>query len=892
MKRFHNRSNPVFNFFFLLLMAFMLVINSGCNDDSSDSSNKNSDFIPTATPNSGNYSIDSLTIDEKPDDYHPLKYKTSQLVGKEELAFMLPDPDVNDDNSQAFILDDADADYAKISTYLNSDHFYMNRRGAVIHKTAAGDITGDGQDELLMIMSHKSDWNGSYDFQTHLFILRYNPDTGETETLKEYVFNSFHKVVPYGADLAIADVNNDGYDDVIFTVDNWHLNYDGYDIGNADRTKLYVYKKARTDWVSSPYSLASGTYNTRVAVGNIDDDPYDEIVLISSQISDRYPNYKKTVAIWDAVAGPDYFYHTEWKSWEPDLVLSNEEQRTGLAVGDFDNDHIDEFAFGLIRNDIVDILSYQYHADSDNFVTYKHFDISTDSGHTISNISLAVGDFEGDGADELTVSFLDKDDSNMGTSTPTWRFYNHAFTNYKIYPNQNKTTEIVPFGYSAYASAGAQLSTGDVDHDGIDEIIIATTYGEKMKWMLYNLEKEAVGSSWEFKQTNTSSFDISNHLKSGDYFSSGSFMTLGDFDGDSLKVKYTDDHWVHMIDPVITTVLIAPPTEFDIPQAHHHSHVTFGKINETTVEEGTTFESSIAWGFSIKEEFSLLAKLAEAGVKEGVVRESKITDTTAVRTESVTSFTGDCYGNYVIFLGTAYHSYKYEIIASPDPDLLGTYMTIDLPVGSGYWKWEIDYFNENNGDAPDIGAETFSSIPGRVASYPRPSVRDDIMINNEQSGVFSATTIGGSIEQHVNQGISGNTGVGLTISEEESHEEEKAWGWENEIEASVCGIGGWISSSFTKGSLVKFTYSQATEYEGGVGDIITCFNEEGSDSCYKASLVEESEDYEENYPYWDNYYYSWGMFVYNLFRSDENVKYNVINFWVDGLGPAYDNSKE
>jgi len=531
-----------------------MLIGSGCNDDSSDSSNKNSDFIPTATPNSGNYSIDSLTIDEKPDDYHPLKYKTSQLVGQEEIAFMLPDPDVNNDSSGAFILDDANNDYDKISTFFSSDHFYMDREGAVIHKTVAGDVTGDGQDELLMVMSHKSDRYGSYDFQTHLFILHYNPDTGETEKFKEYVFDSFNKVVPYGADLAVADVNNDGYDDVIVTVDNWHLNYNGNDIGNADRTELYVYEKVRTDWVSSPYMLASGTYNTRVAVGNIDDDPYDEIVLISSQSSDRYPNYKKTVAIWDAVAGPDYFYHTEWKSWDLKWTPSENGQQVGICVGDFNNDHIAEFAFGMLSNNIVDILSYQYHADSDDFITYKDFDISTNNGHTLSKISLAAGDFEGDGADELTVSFLEKDDSNMGTSTQTWRFYNHAFTNYKIYPNQNKTTEIVPYGYSAYASAGAQLSTGDVDHDGIDEIIIAATYGEEMKWMRYDLEKEAYGSSWEFKQTKSSLFYLSNHLKSGDYFNSGSFMTLGDFDGDSLKVKYTDDHWIHMIDPTNTTV--------------------------------------------------------------------------------------------------------------------------------------------------------------------------------------------------------------------------------------------------------------------------------------------------------------------------------------------------
>ncbi|WP_139795740.1 hypothetical protein [Desulfocicer vacuolatum] len=705
------------------------------------------------------------------------------------------------------------------------------------------------------------------------------------------MFDGFQNVVPYGADLAVADVNDDGYDDVIVTVDNWHLNPYSNDIGYADGTELYVYKKVREDQGVSPYMLASGTYDTRVAVGNIDNDPYDEIVLVSSQSTDNYPNYKKVVEIWDVVTGPDYFYHKKWKGWDLKWYPSTQGQQVGLAVGDFNNDHIDEFAFGMPCNNesMVQVQSYQYDATSKDFITYEDFniDVNYPVHQNISHVKLATGDFDGNGAEELTVSFLQIDDSSQNFFSHTWFFFSHAFTNYEIYPDQNKTMYIVDIGYDSIASSGAQISTGDVDADGMDEIIIAVNSSHDIQWKQYDLKKKIDGPSWEFEQTRSSNINHSNYIKSGDYSSSGSFMTLGDFDGDSLKVKYTDEHWVHMIDPVITTVLVAPPVEFGIPQAYHHTHVTYGKISENTVEEGTTYETSIAAGISAEAEFLDLIK---ASAKTGFEHEYKSTDATAIRKEKVTSFTGDCYGNYVIFLGAAFHSYKYEIIASPDQKIVKTYMTIDVPVGSGYWKWEVNYFNDNNGNAPDIGIETMSNIPGQITSYPRPSDRDAIMIHNETNGSFNATTIGGSTVQHVNQGISGNTSVGLTISNEVSHEEEKSWGIEAEGEFSVCGIGGWVSTSIKDGSLIKFTYSEGTEYEGGVGDIITCFNEDGSAGCYKASLVEDSESYEENYPYWNSYYYNWGMFVYNLSRPDENVKYNVVNFWVDGLGPAYDGS--
>lgn len=898
MKQFQNRSTPIFNLLFLFLMLLVLVLGSGCtSNDCSDNSNDETDSIPTPTPNSGEYNIDNIDIDKKPENYHPLKYKTSQLVRQEEIAFMLPDPDVDNDGSQAFILDDADANYAKISTFYDEskpspDHFHMDRRGAVMHKTVAGDVTGDGHDELLMIMSHKSDLDGDdYDFYTYLYILHYDPVTGEMERLKYMRWDEDPQhYIPYGADLAVADIDNDGIDEIIVTIDRWTRGYGGDTLGNVKCSQIWMYDDATNNYEVYAKNLGDKTYNTKVAAGNIDDDLYGEIIATSYQKTDSYPYFKIITNIWDAGwAGEpnNYVYILDRTTW--DLSSSSTvEEKIALTVGDFNNDHIDEFAIGISYGSSVQVESFQFDADSDKFVGYENFNINMGNNHTVSDVSLAAGDFDGDGADELTLSFLDTDNPTFGSPTSVWRFYSHAFTNSEIY-DLSKPTAVIP-GLSGNA---AQLATGDVDHDGIDEIIIAIEkYAPtRIQWMRYNLEIDAYGTS-EFQQTKSSAFNISPYMKSGDYFGAGSFMAVGDYDGDSLKVKYTDEHWVHMIDPVITAVLIAPPVASNIPQSRAHTHVTFGKVSETTVEKGTTFESRIAFGFSVEAEFSLLAKLAKAGVKEGVIREAKVTDTTAVRTESVTSFTGDCFDNYVIFLGTAYHSYKYEIIASPDTDLIGTYMTIDVPVGSGYWKWNVDYFNANNGNAPDIGVETFSNIPKQVASYPRPSERDAIISYNEANGAFNATTIGGSTEQHVNQGLEGFTSVGLTIAKEVSHEKETAWGWDNDIEASVCGIGGWFSSSITDGSLVKFTYSDATEYEAKVGDIVTCFNEDGTGSCYKTEDVDDHENYQENYPYYDNYYYSWGMFMYNLRRPDDKVKYNVINFWVDGLGPAYDGSGE
>jgi N-acetylneuraminic acid mutarotase len=211
------------------------------------------------------------------------------------------------------------------------------------------------------------------------------------------------------------------------------------------------------DWVRVPwpaYNAATG--GTHPCLCNLDDDPYDELVVGL----DSYPTTGGYVEIRDDVTTG--FAHLTWLRvpWPAYNAVNG---ATYPTCGDFDGDGLNELAIGLgtytttggyveIRDDYTTGFTHMAWVR----VPWPAYNSSDGATHP------AAGDFDGDGKDELAIGlgtytttggYVDiRDDSNAGFTHMAWTR--------------------VP--WSAYnASNGATYpAAGDFDGDGSDELAI------------------------------------------------------------------------------------------------------------------------------------------------------------------------------------------------------------------------------------------------------------------------------------------------------------------------------------------------------------------------------------------------------------------------------------
>ena len=759
---------------------------------------------------------------------HPLGGETTLALKLEELAIIQSD-------GAGWILEDDLYNFNTNKTITKSGNI-----NTTIQAIATGQFDNDTEEELLI-----SDLDGNvviYDDAKHGYAQKYHYTFPPA-----YCHGQCDGPIIRENDVATGDFDGDGIDEFAIVITEWDYddtpfeliecnNYDSdlyfyiYDIQENAVSFYWEFLlwdqcgSSRMDHISQP----------RLKTGEFDGDGKDEIVLTTGGPA-VYRGW-----IFDENNGT-YRECSEFQ-WNSDQDLYASRYINSLAVGDIDGDHLDEILY-IIKESGEQGESIRI--KDDEIQGYKELAVininegglyNTGEGHILES-----GDIDGDGFDEI-ITFSRVLGNTFGI------VYDDIHTNFTVL----KTWQPADLANII----GKELTVGDVDADGMAEIIFSTGNHITHYYESFLVIGNATTVLDDAKHNYTVLLSDSTHR---------GFITTGDFDADGVKLKYTGNHWTTTAPPKIVMAIAAPPTYKGISQNYIFSYTAFGKEVSTGEAAGNSVGISEGNHWSVGVKAGIKIKLFEAEASF-TFRKSMTQEFLRTNTKTRTEVTALGYhvgssDNAVIFHRTVFDNYKYEIISHPtNPDVIGEFMTIDVPQTPRLLKTTISYYNEKYSSiAPTIGSETFNHTVGEPWTYPTISTIESIAPIRWASSGMQTVGLGDatsttSIEIETTETLE----MSRTYTTESSYEFEGSMGIGGKYGGIYATAGGGWSSASIDVRTSSVTVGESCKYEGSVGDI-------------------------EKEVTWEQLGFDFCIIVYNIERLDEGIRYQVVSYIVDNI---------
>ena len=388
----------------------------------------------------------------------------------------------------------------------------------------------------------------------------------------------------FGNSLAVGDFDNDGYDDLIVGAP-WDS------VGSITRAGVVntIYgsgdgltRTGNQTWHQDK-SYINGTaesgdkFGESLAVGDFDNDGYDDLVVgapdedIGSEedaggASVIYGSRSGLTSSgdqhWDQTDIAHQYFYEKWTGgtgWITEKPTDEDHFGGSLAVGDFDNDGYDDLAVGVPDEDL-DYPQVAAPNDIDNFGVVNliygssdgltkdrqnvwHQDTpgpafvgTTTKGAAEDNDnfgeSLAVGDFDNDGYDDLVVGVPYEDIGSIKDAGIVNVIYNGSGSDDQTWHQDKNNINETAQGGDHF---GESLAVGDFDNDGYDDLAIGvpdenlgSIKDAGMVNIIYGSGSGLTSSgdqNWHQDKGN-----INGVAETGDRF--GESLAVGDFDGD------------------------------------------------------------------------------------------------------------------------------------------------------------------------------------------------------------------------------------------------------------------------------------------------------------------------------------------------------------------------
>ncbi len=368
----------------------------------------------------------------------------------------------------------------------------------------------------------------------------------------------------FGYSLAAGDFNADGFDDLAIGVPKEDLDGDsnsGY-VNVIYGSNNGLSSSNNQGWSQDSSGIAGGAetddhFGFSLAAGDFDGDGYDDLAIgvpkedVSSggNNNDGYVN-----VIYGTVSGLTSSGNQGWNQDSSGIAGGAEKDDHfgwALAVGDFDRDGFDDLAVGVPKEDVGSGGN-----NNDGYVNVIYgassgLSSSGDQGwhQNSSNIegtaekddhfgwALAVGDFDGDGYDDLAIGAPMEDvngDDDAGavniifgasgglssSGDEIWHQDSSGMSNMSAEADDN-------YGYS--------LAVGDFDNDGFDDLAIGSPKEDLNGDSNAGMAVEIYGSSSGLNQSRYNIWhqdvtNISGGIEADDHF--GFSVASGDFNGD------------------------------------------------------------------------------------------------------------------------------------------------------------------------------------------------------------------------------------------------------------------------------------------------------------------------------------------------------------------------
>ncbi len=348
----------------------------------------------------------------------------------------------------------------------------------------------------------------------------------------------------YGSDFAIdaatGDLNADGQDNIVAA---WQgpnrtvtVMVPQIDTTNLQRTGAW-YGTVQDYGVPKIFNAPSGDHNIiRVATGHFDEDPAEEFVVAycaDNGSSDRGPVQLVFYKMINGTPAPV-------DSIKVGSVLLSPNSKTTLfdiAVGDFDGDGVDEVAVMNIKPSGINKWYLMAHIVRKNKVTghwedyidsqtpvakgYK-LDINVHTGEEITQLSLAAGDYYGDGHDHLAYAYEDEYESQNISNNQYELTYSGGLQRLAIdfsgsgnVTNNGSPVNLIPLGNPYQTNRyNVSLSSGDYNYNGTDDLIpnVSQTGAGNGKISIYGFDKS--GTTYLYATAPYSNINIGDSHRS------------------------------------------------------------------------------------------------------------------------------------------------------------------------------------------------------------------------------------------------------------------------------------------------------------------------------------------------------------------------------------------
>lgn len=500
---------------------------------------------------------------------------------------------------------------------------------------------------------------------------------------------------------------------------------------------------------------AGGAYQYDVALGDVDGDCLDEILVVGVIEGATAAERLGRLWVFDDAPGSHALLHTLDLVGEFDPSTGNlGVDRVAVAAGRVDEDLSEEIviAYALAGQPALSVLV----------------------------LDDAAAAYAGDGADELFVFGLGY----------TYQHYLEPPTLALLEDTDLCENDAPPLGTSRFFT-GQSMTVGDVNGDRRDDLII------------YDGEVRVVGCvAHPHYNPDTGELEsITNHTEEIDR--RGSFSSSTDFalvmapnvDQDSIVLGLGavvpnpdaplpgpgepqptrfEEHTVYFADNRLIAVVAAPPCAEGIGQNTDSCSAGFGTSTGGSISAGVTvavragilvgMEAEVQGGFLFA---SATLASVEAEISAELEVAGHVTATTAT-SQTITNTTGSDQ-DLVIFAATPYDRYVYGIRSHPDGDLIGEPVTIDVPQPARIFAVSRQYYNATNGDQMDIGSVFLPNRPGDLASYPRRAEIDALLASpNAPLGRLGPVTVNEgsgsqSLEQELTSELTGGASVTMSV---------------------------------------------------------------------------------------------------------------------------------
>jgi len=368
---------------------------------------------------------------------------------------------------------------ASIASFHGEDAYDMSGFSA----TGAGDVNGDGYDDILIGSPGNTD-GGDKAGQTYLILGKSSGWTMDTD-LSASNASFWGEATGDGSGYSVAgagDVNGDGYDDIL-------IGANGNDDGGNCAGQTYVILGKTSGWAMDTNLSASDASfwgeeiddmsgSSVAAAGDVNGDGYDDI-LIGTPGEDTGDYADLTYLIFGKACG-----------WEMDTDLSTSDvffrvekpydySGSLAGAGDVNGDGYDDILVGAYFNDEGGSLAgqtylilgkasgwSQYNGLSASDASFLGEDAGDYSGYSVAG----AGDVNGDGYDDILIGACHDYDVNQAAGQ-TYLILGRASGWAMDTPLSNSDASFLGEGFGSYSGISV-AGAGDVNGDGYDDILI------------------------------------------------------------------------------------------------------------------------------------------------------------------------------------------------------------------------------------------------------------------------------------------------------------------------------------------------------------------------------------------------------------------------------------